>query len=141
MLGPLLPDLPAETKAELGALLPSLLRLLGGAAALPPALQMPLIEGCLGCLAHACALPPHTLQPHKRQVLAALRAPLDHKKSGIWREWLRSGTLTYLSETTEAERRRTMPQEEKPLPPTNSIPMPAYRPPRAASSTSTVSSR
>ena len=25
MLGPLLPDLPAETKAELGALLPSLL--------------------------------------------------------------------------------------------------------------------
>ena len=85
MLGPLLPDLPAETKAELGALLPSLLRLLGGAAALPPALQMPLIEGCLGCLAHACALPPHTLQPHKRQVLAALRAPLDHKKRRVRR--------------------------------------------------------
>lgn len=85
MLGPLLPDLPAETKAELGALLPSLLRLLGGAAALPPALQMPLIECCLGCLAHACALPPHTLQPHKRQVLAALRAPLDHKKRRVRR--------------------------------------------------------
>ena len=90
MLGPLLPDLPAETKAELGALLPSLLRLLGGAAVLPPALQMPLIEGCLGCLAHACALPPHTLQPHKRQVLAALRAPLDHKK----KETRRLGCVT-----------------------------------------------
>ena len=85
MLGPLLPDLPMETKAELGALLPSLLRLLDGAAVLPPALQMPLIEGCLGCLGHACALPPHTLQPHKRQVLAALRSPLDHKKRRVRR--------------------------------------------------------
>ena len=66
--------------------MPPLLGLLGGAAALRAAgAQMALLEGCLDCLAHACALPHHTLRPHQRAVLAALRAPLDHRKRRVRR--------------------------------------------------------
>ena len=41
--------------------------------------------GQSGVTVHACALPYHTLSPHKRQVLAALRGPLDHHKRRVRR--------------------------------------------------------
>ena len=66
-------------------MLPSLLTLLEAAANVPTAAQMSLAESCLECLGHACALPYHALAPHKRRVLAAVRAPLDHPKRRVRR--------------------------------------------------------
>ena len=79
----LIRSLPPSEAEPLGDLVPTLLTLLAAREQLPPAQRVLATEACIECIDAARALPYERLMPHKRRVLRALEAVLDHRKRRV----------------------------------------------------------
>ena len=80
----LIRSLPEADAEPLGAIVPTMLTLLGAIdRALPLAGRVDTMASSIECLDACRALPPHRLLPHKKRVLRVLERALDHKKRRV----------------------------------------------------------
>ena len=78
--------LQPDTTAAADALVPALLELINAAPALRAEAQKDLLSAALAALHAAAVLPYHLVAPHRRAVVTALNASLDHPKRAVRRD-------------------------------------------------------